>query len=42
MVAYPITSAQGVSVTIATGGNQGAGTDADGITVAYQFSWGGE
>jgi len=41
MVAYPLTPTQGVSVTLNTGGNFGAGTDADAIAVAYQFAWGG-
>ena len=41
MVAYPITPQQGVSLSIGTGGNFGAGTDFDAITVGYQYSWGG-
>ena len=41
MVVYPITPQQGVSVSIGSGGNSGAGTDFDAITVGYQFGWGG-
>lgn len=41
MVAYPVTPSQGFSLAIATGGNNGAGTDADAISVAYQVAWGG-
>lgn len=41
MVAYALTPTQGLSVTFATGGNGGAGTDTDAITVAYQVAWGG-
>jgi hypothetical protein len=41
MVAFPITAQQGVSVSIGSGGNAGAGTDFDAITVGYQFGWGG-
>jgi hypothetical protein len=41
MLAYPLTTTQGFSVSLATGGNAGAGTDADAITVAYQVAWGG-
>ena len=41
MVAYPLTPKQGLSLSIGTGGNAGAGTDADAITVAYQVAWGG-
>ena len=42
MVAYPITPSQGVSLSIGSGGNYGAGTDFDAITVGYQFAWGGD
>lgn len=41
MVAYPITPTQGVSLAIGSGGNAGAGTDFDAITIGYQFAWGG-
>lgn len=41
MAAYPITPQQGVSISIGSGGNAGAGTDFDAISVGYQFSWGG-
>ena len=41
MLAYPLTPMQGFSVALTTGGNAGAGTDADAITVAYQVAWGG-
>jgi hypothetical protein len=40
IVAYPFTPTQGVSVSLNTGGNLGAGTDADAIVAAYQFAWG--
>ena len=40
MVAYPVTPSQGFSLAIATGGNRGAGTDADAVSVAYQVAWG--
>jgi len=39
MLAYPFTPTQGVSVSVMSGGNAGAGTDADAITVAYQIVW---
>jgi len=39
-VAYPISPQQGFSVSIGSGGNLGAGTDFDAITVGYQYSWG--
>ena len=41
MVAYPITPRQGVTLSVGSGGNHGAGTDADAISVAYQVAWGG-
>jgi hypothetical protein len=41
MVAYPMTPRQGVSLSIGSGGNAGAGTDFDAITLGYQVSWGG-
>jgi hypothetical protein len=41
MVAYPVTPRQGVSLSIGSGGNSGAGTDFDAITVGYQYAWGG-
>ncbi len=41
MVAYPITPTQGLSVSVLTGGNAGAGTDFDAIAVGYQIAWGG-
>ncbi len=41
MVAYPITPTQGVSLSIGSGGNAGAGTDFDAITLGYQVAWGG-
>ena len=41
MVAYPITAHQGLSLSVGSGGNYGAGTDFDAITVGYQYSWGG-
>jgi hypothetical protein len=41
MVAYPLTPKQGISLSIGSGGNAGAGTDFDAITVGYQVAWGG-
>ena len=41
MVAYPIRPNQGVVLSIGSGGNFGAGTDFDTISVGYQFVWGG-
>jgi hypothetical protein len=41
MVAYPLTPKQGLSLSIGSGGNAGAGTDFDAITVGYQVAWGG-
>jgi hypothetical protein len=41
MVAYPITPRQGVTFSVGSGGNRGAGTDFDSMTVGYQYSWGG-
>ena len=41
MVAYPITPTQGVSLSIGSGGNAGAGTDFDAVTLGYQVAWGG-
>jgi len=41
MVAYSMTPRQGFSVSFGSGGNAGAGTDFDALTVGYQFAWGG-
>jgi hypothetical protein len=41
MVAYPLTPKQGISASIGSGGNSGAGTDFDAVTVGYQFAWSG-
>ena len=41
MVAFPITRKQGVSLSVMSGGNAGAGTDFDAIVVGYQVAWGG-
>ncbi len=41
MVAYPITPHHGLSMSVGSGGNRGAGTDFDVITAGYQYSWGG-
>lgn len=41
MVAYPLSPQQGVSVSVGSGGNAGAGTDFDAVTVGYQYAWGG-
>ena len=41
MVAFPITPTQGVSLSIGSGGNAGAGTDFDAITLGYQVAWRG-
>jgi hypothetical protein len=40
-LAYPLTPTQGVSVSIVSGGNAGAGTDFDAIALGYQVAWGG-
>jgi hypothetical protein len=40
MLVYPISRSQGLSITIGSGGNAGAGTDFDAIAVGYQYSWG--
>ena len=40
MVAYPATPTQGVCVSLNTGGNLGAGTDADAVAVAHQLARG--
>ena len=41
LMAYPIRPNQGLSFSIGSGGNFGAGTDFDTISVGYQYSWGG-
>jgi len=41
MVSYPIKLRQGLSLSIGSGGNSGAGSDFDAVTVGYQFGWGG-
>jgi len=41
MLAYPITPTQGLSVSVLSGGNAGAGTDFDAIAVGYQVAWSG-
>jgi hypothetical protein len=40
-VAYPINKQHGISLTIGSGFNQGAGGDFDTIAVGYQYAWGG-
>lgn len=40
MFAYPIRPNQGFVLSIGTGGNFGAGTDFDTVSLGYQFSWG--
>jgi hypothetical protein len=40
ILAYPITPKQGVVASIVSGGNTGAGSDADAISIGYQFAWG--
>ena len=39
MVAYPIRPNQGISLAVVTGGNYGAGTDADAVSIGYQVAW---
>jgi len=39
-LAYPIGRQHGVSLTIGSGFNQGAGSDFDTIAVGYRFAWG--
>ncbi len=41
LMAYPIRANQGISLSIGSGGNFGAGTDFDTISIGYQYSWGG-
>ena len=41
MMAYPLRPNQGISISIGSGGNFGAGTDFDTFGVGYQYSWGG-
>ena len=41
-VAYALAPDHGVSLSLLTGRNFGAGADLDAITVAYQYSWGGD
>jgi hypothetical protein len=40
MLAYPIRANQGLMLSIGSGGNFGAGTDFDSISLGYQLSWG--
>ena len=39
-VAYPINKQHGLSLTLGTGINHGAGGDFDAISVVYQYAWG--
>jgi hypothetical protein len=39
-MAYPIRANQGIMLSIGSGGNFGAGTDFDTISVGYQYMWG--
>ena len=41
VMAYPFRSNQGIVVSVGSGGNFGAGTDFDTISVGYQYAWGG-
>jgi hypothetical protein len=41
VMAYPIRANQGIFGSVGSGGNFGAGTDFDTISVGYQYSWGG-
>jgi hypothetical protein len=41
VMAYPIRPNQGIIVSVGSGGNFGAGTDFDTISVGYQYAWGG-
>jgi hypothetical protein len=41
MLAYPIRPNQGLVLSIGSGGNFGAGTDFDTVSLGYQYSWGG-
>lgn len=38
-VVYPLTVSQGLVLSVATGGNQGVGSDADAIGIGYQCAW---
>jgi hypothetical protein len=40
LMAYPVRANQGISLSIGSGGNFGAGTDFDTISVGYQYMWG--
>jgi hypothetical protein len=40
MLAYPIRENQGLVLSIGSGGNFGAGTDFDTVSLGYQYSWG--
>ena len=42
IMAYPIRANQGISLSIGSGGNFGAGTDFDTISVGYQYLWGAQ
>jgi len=41
MLAYPIKANQGLLFSFGSGGNHGAGTDFDSMSLGYQVSWGG-
>jgi hypothetical protein len=40
LMAYPIRANQGISLSLGSGGNFGAGTDFDTISLGYQYLWG--
>ena len=40
VMAYPIRANQGIVLSVGSGGNFGAGTDFDTISVGYQYLWG--
>ena len=39
-IAYPVSRQHGISLTIGSGFNQGAGGDFDTIAIGYQYAWG--
>ena len=41
VMAYPIRPNQGIFLSVGSGGNFGAGTDFDTISVGYPYAWGG-
>ena len=40
-LAYPLRSNQGLSFSVVSAFNDGAGAEFNGIAIAYQYAWGG-